>query len=136
MSPDWSASVLACTSLRMAYRATGTVALQSLNEMIRKVFLMTLKPGNQDEYERRHNPIWPELQQVLKDHGVNNYSIFLERANDQLFGYVEIESEELWQKIAGTEVCQRWWAYMKDVMLTNPDNSPASTELVEVFHLD
>ena len=104
--------------------------------MIRKAFLMTLKPGNQDEYERRHNPIWPELQQVLKEHGVNNYSIFLEPGKDQLFGYVEIESEELWQSIAGTEVCQRWWAYMKDLMLTNADNSPASTELVEVFHID
>ena len=106
------------------------------SEMIRKVLLMKLKPGCQEEYERRHNPIWPELQTVLKEHGVSNYSIFLDRRIDQLFGYAEIESDSRWQQIAQTEVCQRWWAYMKDLMLTNPDDSPVTTELDEVFHLD
>ncbi len=104
--------------------------------MLRKAFLMTLKPGNRDEYERRHNPIWPELQQVLKQHGVHNYSIYLNDSDQRLFAYVEIESEELWQRIASTEVCQRWWAHMKDLMLTNEDNSPLSVELKEVFHID
>lgn len=104
--------------------------------MIRKAFLMTLKPGNQQEYERRHNPIWPELHVVLKQHGVHNYSIFLDRATDRLFAYAEIESDELWSRIAETEVCRRWWAQMKDLMLTNEDNSPAVTPLEEVFHLD
>ena len=106
------------------------------SEMIRKVLLMKLKPGCQEEYERRHNPIWPELQTVLKEHGVSNYSIFLDCRTDQLFGYAEIESKSLWEQIAQTEVCQRWWSYMKDLMLTNPDDSPMTTELDEVFHLD
>lgn len=104
--------------------------------MIRKAFLMTLKPGNQAQYEQRHRPIWPELQRVLEEHGVRNYSIFLDRKTDKLFGYVEIESEDLWHRIASTEVCRRWWAHMKDLMLTNADNSPLSTELIEVFHID
>ena len=105
--------------------------------MIRKSFMMTLKPGCWVEYERRHNPIWPELQEVLKSHGVHNYSIFLDRSsNRRLFAYAEIESEELWQRIAGTEPCQRWWAFMKPLMLTNEDNSPVAVELNEVFHLD
>lgn len=104
--------------------------------MIRKAFLMTLKPGNQDEYAKRHNPIWPELQAVLKEHGVSNYSIFLDREHDRLFAYAEIESNDLWQAIAGTEVCRRWWDHMKDLMLTNPDNSPVAYMLDEVFHLD
>lgn len=97
---------------------------------------MKLKPGHQDEYERRHNPIWPELQDVLKRHGVGAYSIFLDRETDSLFAYAEIESEELWWGISQTEVCQRWWAYMKDLMLTNDDNSPAAVDLKEIFHLD
>jgi L-rhamnose mutarotase len=97
---------------------------------------MILKPGNQAEYERRHNPIWPELQDVLRGRGVRNYSIFLDRETDRLFAYVEIESEELWAKIAQTEVCQRWWAHMRDLMLTNDDNSPVAIKLDEVFHLD
>lgn len=104
--------------------------------MIRKAFMMALNPGCEVEYERRHNPIWPELEQVLKDHGVSNYSIFLDRNNLQMFAYAEIESEERWLRIAQTEVCQRWWAHMKDLMLTNEDNSPQSEELDEVFHLD
>ena len=104
--------------------------------MIRKAFLMKLQPGCQEEYERRHNPIWPELQTILKEQGVNNYSIFLDRRTDQLFGYAEIESDSRWQQIAQTEICQRWWADMKDLMLTNPDGSPMTTELAKVFHLD
>jgi L-rhamnose mutarotase len=104
--------------------------------MIRKAFLMTLKPGCQQEYERRHNPIWPELQAALKTHGVHNYSIFLDRITERLFAYAEIESEERWQQIAQIEVCQRWWAHMKDLMLTNDDHSPLSVELDEVFHID
>jgi len=104
--------------------------------MIRKAFLMTLKPDCHDEYERRHNPIWPDLEAVLKQHGVSNYSIFLDRSTDRLFAYAEIESEDRWQQIAQTEVCRRWWAHMKDLMLTNSDNSPLATELDEVFHLN
>jgi L-rhamnose mutarotase len=104
--------------------------------MIRKAFLMTLKPGNQEEYEKRHNPIWPELQQALREHGVHNYGIFLDRQSDRLFAYAEIESEPMWQRIAETEVCRRWWAHMKDLMLTNADDSPEARDLDEVFHLE
>lgn len=104
--------------------------------MIRKAFVMTLKPRNQSEYERRHNPIWPELRDVLKRHGVSNYSIFLDRETDRLFAYAEIESEELWSSIARTDECQRWWAHMRDLMRTNDDNSPVAIDLDEVFHLN
>ena len=104
--------------------------------MIRKAFLMTLKPGCEDEYKKRHNPIWPELQDTLRQHGVQNYSIFLDRSTDRLFAYAEIDSEELWQQIAGTETCRRWWTRMKDLMLTNADASPAAVILDEVFHLE
>ena len=103
--------------------------------MIRKAFLMKLKPGCQAEYERRHNPIWPELQTVLKQHGAHNYSIFLDRSTDNLFAYVEIESEELWMQIATTDPCRRWWSYMKELMLTNTDDSPLAVTLEQVFHL-
>jgi L-rhamnose mutarotase len=104
--------------------------------MIRKAFLMTLKPGQQAEYERRHNPIWPELEELMKDKGVWTYSIFLNRETDQLFAYAEVESEEHWQDIAETELCQKWWAHMKELTLTNHDNSPSATNLDEVFHID
>jgi len=124
-------------SLRSCFvRVCRLDGLQCKLTMIRKAFLMTLKPDCQAEYERRHNPIWPELQAALKTHGVHNYSIFLDRSTERLLGYAEIESEERWQQIAHTEVCQRWWAHMKDLMLTNPDNSPMVIDLEEVFHID
>ena len=104
--------------------------------MIRKAFLMKVNSDAHDEYERRHRPIWTELETVLTHHGVSNYSIFLEAETSQLFAFVEIESEELWAKIAETEVCRKWWAFMKDIMPSNIDNSPISVELREVFHLD
>ena len=103
--------------------------------MIRKAFVMSVHPGMEEEYERRHSPIWPELEAVLKAHGVHNYSIFLHPETLQLFGYAEIEDEARWEAIARTSECGKWWAHMKEVMPSNPDNSPVATGLREVFHL-
>jgi L-rhamnose mutarotase len=103
--------------------------------MIRKSFVMSVHPGDEAEYARRHQPIWAELAAVLKAHGAHNYSIFLHPETRQLFGYVEIEDEARWAAVAQTEVCQRWWKHMGDVMPSNPNNSPVSRELKEVFHL-
>ncbi len=102
---------------------------------IRKAFRMTVHPGREAEYERRHRPIWPELQEVLRAHGVSNYSIFLDSETQDLFAYVEIDSEERWEAIAETEVCRRWWRYMSELMPSAPDHSPLSKELREVFRL-
>jgi L-rhamnose mutarotase len=103
--------------------------------MIKKAFVMSVNPDQHAEYERRHKPIWPELEAVLKEHGVRSYSIFLHKETNQLFGYAEIESEELWAAIADTEICKKWWAHMKDIMPSNPDNSPVSIEIKQLFEL-
>ncbi len=103
--------------------------------MIRKGFVMSVFPGHAGEYRRRHNPIWPELESVLKAHGVSTYSIFLHPGTHQLFGYVEFEDEQKWNAVAETDICRKWWAHMKEVMPSNPDNSPVSLDLQEVFHL-
>ncbi len=103
---------------------------------MRKAFVMQLKPGCRDEYERRHNPIWPELQHVLRAHGVHNYSIFLDSSTNRLFAYVEVEDEKQWKAIGQTPIGQKWRAHMRDIISTNPDNSPASVELHEMFHLE
>jgi L-rhamnose mutarotase len=102
--------------------------------MIRKAFVMAVDSGEESEYERRHNPVWAELEAVLKSHGVHSYSIFLHPDTNQLFAYVEFESEEQWMAIAGTDICRRWWAWMKDIMPTNSDDSPVTIPLREVFH--
>jgi L-rhamnose mutarotase len=97
---------------------------------------MSVNRDKQEEYERRHNPIWADLERVLKNHGAATYSIFLDKETSLLFGYVEIESEERWNDVAQTDVCKRWWAFMRDIMPTNADNSPISRNLREVFHIE
>ena len=104
--------------------------------MIRKAFVMSVNQGLEKEYEKRHRPIWKELEDTLRKQGVHNYSIFLHPENRQLFGYVEIEDEARWNAIAQTPICKKWWAHMKDIMPSNPDNSPKSLDLREVFHID
>jgi L-rhamnose mutarotase len=104
--------------------------------VIRKAFVMSVYEGAQAEYARRHNPIWPELRQVFKAHGVANYSIFLHPDTLQLFAYAELESEAQWAAIAATQECRRWWQEMADLMPHNSDGAPLSVGLEEVFHLD
>ncbi len=103
--------------------------------MIRKAFLMAVNPDQHAEYQRRHDEIWPELAATLKAHGASNYSIFLNPASSQLFAYVEVDDEARWAAIAQTEICRKWWQYMRDIMPSNPDNSPQSVTLLPVFHL-
>jgi L-rhamnose mutarotase len=104
--------------------------------MIRKAFLMRVRPGCEAEYEQRHNPIWPELEATLREHGAHSYAIYLHPETGQLFATVEIESEERWDAVARTEVCRRWWASMRDLMPSNPDDSPQADALRPVFHME
>jgi L-rhamnose mutarotase len=99
-------------------------------------FTMRLFPGNEAEYERRHRPIWPELAQVLRAHGVQDYAIFLDDATGTLFGHAVIRSHEEWETIANEEVCQRWWQHMKPLMETDGDGRPVAVSLREVFRLE
>jgi len=104
--------------------------------MLRKAFRMSVNTDRHDEYTRRHNPIWLELEDTLLAHGVQTYSIFLDPATSDLFAYAEIESEDRWAAIANTEVCRRWWRHMRDIMPSNADDSPIARDLREVFHLE
>ena len=97
---------------------------------------MSVHADRHEEYARRHDPIWQELQDALVAHGVRSYSIYLDPETSELFAYAEIESEERWQALASTEVCRRWWRSMRELMPSNPDDSPRARDLREVFHLD
>ena len=103
--------------------------------MIRKAFAMKVFADCHEEYKKRHDDIWPEMVEMLREYGAKSYSIFLDPDSHTLFAYLEIEDEERWGKSAETEICQKWWAYMKDVMETEADNRPVTVDLREVFHL-
>ncbi len=99
-------------------------------------FTMKLLPGYEEEYKRRHAALWPELAALLKSHGVSDYSIFLEEDTGTLFAVQRQSGSQSSQDLGSNPVVQRWWAYMADIMETNPDNSPVSRPLTQVFHLD
>jgi len=108
----------------------------SKNGTVRKAFVMSVHPGQEGEYEKRHQAIWPELEATLKRHGVLSYSIYLHPDTRQLFAYVEFDDEEQWEAVSRTDVCRKWWAHMKDIMPSHPDNSPIQLDMKEVFHLE
>ncbi len=101
-----------------------------------KGFKMKLYPGMEEEYEKRHNELWPEMAESIHKFGGKNYTIFLDKETLTLFGTIEIESEELWAQQADDPINRKWWDFMAPVMETNPDNSPVSKDLHKVFHLD
>jgi len=96
---------------------------------------MQLNKGQEEEYKKRHDELWPELQQLLKETGISEYSIFLDETTNSLFGVLKIHDELSLDKLPAQPVMNRWWAYMKDIMQSNPDNSPVSIPLKEVFYL-
>ncbi len=104
--------------------------------MRRFSFKMKLKPGFKEEYRKRHNAIWPELKKLIKDSGVSDYSIFLDEETNILFACQKQGGTQSSQDLGSTAVVQKWWAYMADIMETNPDNSPITKSLVEVFYLE
>ena len=102
----------------------------------RESFKMFLKPGMEKEYQRRHAAIWPELKALLSESGVSNYSIFWDRETNILFAYQEVEGDAGSQDLGNTEIVKKWWDYMADIMEVNPDNSPVSIPLDEVFYME
>jgi len=103
--------------------------------MQRHAFKMRLNPGMEAEYTRRHDKIWPDLVQLLKDAGISNYSIHLDRETNILFGYLERRDDHAMDDLPSHPVMKKWWAYMGDIMATNPDGSPVAIPLAETFHL-
>lgn len=103
--------------------------------MQRHAFKMRLNPGMEAEYTRRHDEIWPELVDLLRDTGISNYSIHLDAETNTLFGYLERRDDHAMDDLPNHPVMQRWWAYMGDIMATNPDGSPVAVPLTETFHL-
>jgi L-rhamnose mutarotase len=103
--------------------------------MARIAFKMKLHRGFEEEYKKRHDELWPELKQLLKTSGIREYSIFLDKETNILFGVMNAENQSVLDKLPSEPIMQKWWAYMKDIMESNPDNSPVSIPLEEVFYL-
>ena len=98
-------------------------------------FKMKLFKGCEEEYKKRHDEIWSELKDLLKQAGIKNYSVFLDEETNILFGYFTVKEKAMLDELPKHPVMKKWWAYMKDIMETNEDNSPVNIPLKEVFYL-
>jgi L-rhamnose 1-epimerase len=98
--------------------------------------IMYLHKDSYAEYQKRHNNLFPEMRKALKEAGAHNYSIFLNKEDGMLFAYLEVDNVEKYNDIAKTDAAKKWWAYMEPLMDTNPDKSPVTVDLDEMFHLD
>lgn len=116
--------------LRKIDRKTAPVSL------FRNAFKMKLNPGCKAEYKRRHDEIWPELSQVLRNAGVSDYSIFLDEETHTLFAFQKLAPDHTADELPNNPVVRKWWDYMSDIMEYNDDNTPVSITLEEMFHAD
>ncbi len=102
----------------------------------RVAFKMKLNPGAVEVYKNRHEKLWKELHKLLKDAGLSEYSIFFDEETNILFAFQKQAGDQGSQDLGKTEIVQKWWTYMADIMETNPDNSPITTPLEEVFFME
>ncbi len=105
-------------------------------DMKRLAFKMYLNEGQKEEYKKRHSEIWSELKKLLHDAGVREYSIFIDEETNTLFAFQQVIGDGSSQDLGETEIVQRWWKFMADIMKVNPDNSPVSIPLEEVFYME
>ena len=103
--------------------------------MNRVAFKMKLNPGMVDEYKKRHDALWPELTELLKEQGISDYSIFFDEETHILFAVQNVSDSDGSQSLGENPIVKKWWAFMADIMETNADNSPVSVPLKEVFYL-
>ena len=104
--------------------------------MERTCFTFEIFPGMEAEYKKRHDEIWPELAALIRGSGVSDYSIFLDEETNILFACQKVCGDGGSQDLGSTAIVRRWWSYMADLMDTNPDSSPVSVPLKEVFYLE
>ncbi|TZF82813.1 L-rhamnose mutarotase [Pedobacter sp. BS3] len=104
--------------------------------MYRIAFKMQLFKNCEAEYRKRHNALWPELRDLLKDARVSNYSIFFDAATDCVFAVLQAADKQKLKNLSTHPLMQKWWDHLVDIMETNPDNSPVQVPLTEIFYLE
>ncbi|WP_026359859.1 L-rhamnose mutarotase [Sphingomonas sp. PR090111-T3T-6A] len=103
--------------------------------MTRHAFRMQLKPGHVEEYRRRHDAIWPELAELLRDAGISNYSIFLDEETLALFAVLDLADDNRRDSLPDHPIMKRWWDHMAPLMEVEPGNRPREWPLTPLFYL-
>jgi L-rhamnose mutarotase len=103
--------------------------------MEKYAFKMQLNPGEAEEYQRRHDAIWPELVTLLRAAGVSGYSIYFDEETNILFGVLSRRDGHTMDALPAHPTMRRWWEHMRDIMQTKPDGEPVTTPLKPMFHM-
>ncbi len=85
--------------------------------------------GFEAGYKKRQDELWDEMKLLLHEAGIKDFSIFLDKESYSLFAYLTIEDAAKQDALPADPVQKKWWAFMKDIMETNSDNSPVRTPL-------
>ncbi|AZV76974.1 L-rhamnose mutarotase [Parasedimentitalea marina] len=101
----------------------------------RFVFRMRLDPGMGEEYQRRHDEIWPELVRLLGEAGVSDYGIYLDEESGVLIGVLTRTEDHTMDSLPDHPVMRKWWAHMADIMEAYPNNEPVVVPLTRLFHM-
>ena len=101
----------------------------------RIAFRMNLNKGQAATYQKRHDEIFPVLVDALRESGVSDYSIWLDPESNHLFAILTLADDHTMDKLPKTEICQKWWAFMADIMETDEINVPTQIPLKRVFYL-
>lgn len=90
-----------------------------------------VKEGFLEEYIRRHNEIWPEMQEVLTEAGIANYTIW--NVGNELFGYYECQNgiEYAIKVQNNSETVKKWDEYMSDILIMEKDAETGAQPLLK-----
>eukprot|EP01117_Protostelium_nocturnum_P010157 TRINITY_DN3626_c0_g1_i1.p1 TRINITY_DN3626_c0_g1~~TRINITY_DN3626_c0_g1_i1.p1 ORF type:complete len:107 (+),score=29.21 TRINITY_DN3626_c0_g1_i1:101-421(+) len=99
-------------------------------------FRMQLKAGNEEEYKKRHDEIWPELSKLLTEAGIHDYSIFLDKETLSLFAILRLKKENRNDQLPGEAIMKKWWDYMAPLMEVHPNNQPKTWPLTPIFRME
>jgi L-rhamnose mutarotase len=105
--------------------------------MTRFAFRLRVRADRIQAYEEAHQRVWPELLQLLKDVGIQQYSIF--RREVDLFFYMQVDGfERAWREIDQSPVNQRWQKEMADLFepLSDPQTDERFPMMREIFYLE
>ena len=103
--------------------------------MEKYAFKLQLKPGFADEYKKRHDEVWPEMVDLLKESGISDYSIHLDEETNILFAVLWRTDDHNMEDTPSNPVMLKWWHYMSDIMERDGAESPTVVPLKMMFHL-
>ncbi len=106
--------------------------------------VVQLDPAMIDEYVRLHREVWPEIQAMIRECNIRNYSIFMRQLPDghhYLFCYWEYDGEDFsadMAKMSADPATQKWWDVCKPCHVPLADRQEGEwwASMKEVYHQD